>query len=176
MNLDRLRDAARALTDDDLVAQLYRDPVTGLLNRRAFSMGRSQMLAIIDLDSLKWVNDNQGHGAGDALLAALARELLAAFGAHRCFRLGGDEYAVRGDDAVQLTRVLRAVRSRFPGFSFGVGRDLEAADDALRFEKRQREAAGLRAPRGQRPPMLDARAPLQLVDDRSHDPRNHSLS
>jgi GGDEF domain-containing protein len=176
VNLDRLRETARQLSDEQLVEALYRDQVTGLLNRRAFGQSRSQMLAVLDLDSLKWVNDNHGHGAGDALLQALAREIVAAFGAHRCYRLGGDEFAVRADSALDLLRVLRAVRLRFPGFSFGIGRDLPAADEALRFEKAQRERVGLRAARGQRPTMLCAAVSLQLVDERSHDPRDHSLS
>jgi GGDEF domain-containing protein len=138
----RLRHSVRAMTEDHLIDALYRDPATKLLNRRAFEQSRSQMIAIVDLDSLKWVNDNEGHAAGDDLLRAIARELVQAFAEHRVYRLAGDEFVVRGDDAAEITATLRYVRRRFPGFSFGVGRSLDEADEALRFEKQQRERRG----------------------------------
>ncbi|MEJ2292629.1 MAG: GGDEF domain-containing protein [Deinococcales bacterium] len=62
--------------------QAERDPLTGLLNRagpnRAWGSlpgGTSVTLAVIDLNELKAVNDQQGHEAGDALLLACAAEL-----------------------------------------------------------------------------------------------------
>lgn len=154
--LRKLRDQVRGMTEAQLVEALFRDPATGLLNRRAFMHSRTQMLAIVDLDGLKWLNDHDGHEAGDAQLRKLADELRAMFGEHRCYRLAGDEFVVRGDDGAQIIRALHEVRRRFPGFSFGVGRDLASADEALRFEKAQREQRGLRAPRGERPPQVAA--------------------
>ena len=151
-----LRDSIRALTESQLIEALYRDVATGLLNRRAFGQTRSQMLAIVDVDSLKWVNDHEGHAAGDELLRAMARELVEAFGEHRVYRLAGDEFVVTGDDATEIARELRAVRERFPSFSFGVGRDLPAADASMLFEKGQRERRGERAARGERPPAMKA--------------------
>jgi diguanylate cyclase (GGDEF)-like protein/PAS domain S-box-containing protein len=82
------------------------DPLTGLLNRRAFGrelsthIARSQRygvtgaLLMIDLDNFKQHNDSHGHGAGDELLIALAECLRARLRATdvTC-RLGGDEFA-----------------------------------------------------------------------------------
>jgi diguanylate cyclase (GGDEF)-like protein/PAS domain S-box-containing protein len=82
------------------------DPLTGLLNRRAFGrelsshIARSQRygvsgaLLMFDLDNFKQHNDSHGHGAGDELLIALAECLRARLRATdvTC-RLGGDEFA-----------------------------------------------------------------------------------
>lgn len=156
MLIDKLRAAVRAMSEDELVAALYRDPATGLLNRRAFERGMSQVVAIIDLDSLKWVNDHHGHAAGDALLRQLGGQLVDVFGDEHVFRIAGDEFAVRARSLADLHAGLLAVRARFPGFSFGVGRTLADADEALRHEKGLRERRGLRAARGERPPHLVA--------------------
>lgn len=147
----RLREQVRAMTEDELVTALYCDPVTGLLNRRAFERGMSPVVAIVDLDGLKWVNDTRGHAAGDALLRDAAEALRAEFGEAHVYRLGGDEFAVRGRSLPELTMALHRVRERFGALSFGVGRDLADADASLRFEKAARERHGLRAARGERP-------------------------
>lgn len=83
------------------------DPATGLLNRRGFNdalkiefsrsarSGRLFSLAYIDVDHFKQVNDQQGHKAGDQLLAAIAQELsLGVRITDRVARLGGDEFAI----------------------------------------------------------------------------------
>lgn len=89
--------------------QAHTDGLTGLGNRYAFDQllqrqfqflappeGASQhLLAIIDLDGLKYINDHHGHAAGDELLLAMARGLADLY--HEgivSFRLGGDEFAI----------------------------------------------------------------------------------
>ena len=59
------------------------DPLTGLLNRRAFleqAIGRpgAQTLHLIDIDHFKAVNDTLGHDGGDEVLRVFARTLRAA--------------------------------------------------------------------------------------------------
>jgi diguanylate cyclase (GGDEF)-like protein len=83
------------------------DPLTGLLNRRAFfehaeaalrsSRESSEPLAVayVDIDDFKTVNDTLGHETGDTLLRALGHTLRGS--ARRgdvVARLGGDEFAV----------------------------------------------------------------------------------
>jgi diguanylate cyclase (GGDEF)-like protein len=84
-----------------------RDPLTGLLNRRAFYERTSQIVAahgytdshlvvaMIDLDRFKSLNDTQGHAAGDRVLTAVGHALRdhtrpsAIVG-----RVGGEEFLV----------------------------------------------------------------------------------
>ena len=83
------------------------DPLLDILNRRGFERELKRSLAylqrykgevallFIDLDGFKAVNDQYGHAAGDALLKAVARELVGHVRASDVVaRLGGDEFGV----------------------------------------------------------------------------------
>lgn len=83
------------------------DALTGLYNRRGFdkhlrdlSYRRehgSQYISIvsIDMDGLKYINDNFGHAEGDAALCTLAEALRSTtLGEGVCARVGGDEFFV----------------------------------------------------------------------------------
>jgi len=83
------------------------DDLTGLYNRRGFFLLAEQQLKIarraqmlchlvfIDLDGLKKVNDELGHGVGDQLLIAAAQVLKQSFrDSDIVARLGGDEFVV----------------------------------------------------------------------------------
>ena len=88
------------------------DALTGLLNRRAFyeraeeEIGRARrsgaplVLAYLDVDDFKGVNDRFGHETGDRVLMALARALSRSVRSTDAIaRLGGDEFAVLFPDA-----------------------------------------------------------------------------
>jgi diguanylate cyclase (GGDEF)-like protein len=83
------------------------DALTGLGNRRAFDevltvevagAARAQVplsIALIDIDSLKSVNDRFGHLEGDRCLGEVARVMESSVrNTDRCFRWGGDEFVV----------------------------------------------------------------------------------
>lgn len=81
------------------------DPLTGLPNRRAFSVElektagqlsgtEHRFIAMIDLDRFKPVNDLQGHAVGDETLKGVAARLTEIFEDAVIARLGGDEFAV----------------------------------------------------------------------------------
>jgi diguanylate cyclase (GGDEF)-like protein len=83
------------------------DELTGVHNRRGFMAlaerewqratreGRGAVLAYIDLNDFKGINDLHGHAEGDRALQTIAEVLRAAFrGADVIGRLGGDEFAV----------------------------------------------------------------------------------
>jgi len=85
----------------------YTDGLTGVSNRLKFDQSLSQALAvasrtntylalvIIDLDGFKSINDNYGHGAGDAVLVEVSKRLKASVrDSDIVARLGGDEFAV----------------------------------------------------------------------------------
>jgi diguanylate cyclase (GGDEF)-like protein len=139
----------------ELYDALYRDPLTQVLNRRAFLAVGFQAVAIVDMDSLKWLNDTHGHRTGDAYLARLGRELVQEFGDAQVFRISGDEFAVTAPTKARLHAGLERVRSRFHGLSYGVANNLTKADKALMVDKARRETEGTRAGRGLPPPWMD---------------------
>jgi len=84
-----------------------RDPLTPLLNRRAFSRELSRIrtfsqrygspasLIFFDLDEFKSINDRFGHAAGDAALQTVAERLMGHVRESDIVgRIGGDEFAV----------------------------------------------------------------------------------
>ncbi|AXQ30148.1 GGDEF domain-containing protein [Solimonas sp. K1W22B-7] len=110
----------------------FRDPLTGLANRRALedryevarravSRGeqRGLFFALLDMDHFKKINDLYGHEYGDGVLAELG--LVLAQYARRSMdmaaRLGGDEFALLlydcdlDDGRARLTELLEAIRN-----------------------------------------------------------------
>lgn len=103
------------------------DPLTSLLNSRAFyedaqqilaqcrRLGRPVTVAYIDLDNFKAVNDLLGHKAGDDMLQQVADVLRACVGAaDLTARLGGDEFAVLLPEVPErdATATLETIRAR----------------------------------------------------------------
>ena len=87
----------------DLNDFALKDPLTGLLNRRALDEILEKMegdnrpfaLLLIDIDRFKSVNDRHGHSAGDAVLRGVARTLEETVGNRDlCGRYGGEEFMV----------------------------------------------------------------------------------
>lgn len=81
------------------------DGLTGLPNRKLFTeqlantltrrrSGEQVLVAYIDLDDFKMVNDTLGHPAGDALLRMVAEHLKQDLPDALIARLGGDEFAL----------------------------------------------------------------------------------
>lgn len=88
-----------------------RDELTEIYNRRVIgSLGRKYlkhcleqqtqlMVFTVDMDKLKYINDNFGHSCGDAAIRAVANALQkAADDDELCIRLGGDEFMAIGID------------------------------------------------------------------------------
>ena len=148
--MSNLRESITNASTDELFALVYQDHLTGLLNRRAFDVDARPHLAIIDLDSLKYVNDTWGHRWGDAQLVNLSCELVLMFGHDNVYRLSGDEFAVKSSGLID-DALFHEVLDAFPAFSYGLGRDVVEADARLKMQKEIREGLGLRAARGERP-------------------------
>ena len=162
------------------------DPLTNMPNLRAYMESeRLPYQASIDVDTLKWINDNMGHAAGDKLLREVA-DVLKRSGM-KANRLGGDEFVAEGHDPAAMKAALdkanevlagKTVKGTNPitgthytkkgmSITYGIAEtgkvpegthpsevmkhQLEAADQAMLGNKTAREAAGLRAARGERP-------------------------
>jgi len=110
------------------------DPLTNVLNARAFShelaqelsrnrrYGRPLALIYLDLDDFKTVNDAHGHATGDAVLRLVADAMRGAVRqADVVGRLGGDEFGVLmpetdGDVAhAAANRLVSGIRTVFRG-------------------------------------------------------------
>ena len=82
-------------------------PLTGCLNRRAFTESYEHLFAgaqstamplsciVLDIDFFKKVNDNHGHSVGDRVIQEVARNLTeASRAADLVCRYGGEEFCV----------------------------------------------------------------------------------
>ncbi len=169
----------------DLADHALRDPLTGLANRRLLGEllatdlerakrgGSPLVVAFLDLDGLKAVNDTHGHDAGDLVLCEAARRLRSSVrGADSVARVGGDEFVVvyqpgtggadrllaRIDEALAAPVVLpsgatvRCPASIGTAVTSSVGHDaaalLAAADAAMYEVKRSRRPAASGGSRG----------------------------
>ena len=102
------------------------DPLTGLLNRRAFAhrydresaryrrTNRPISLLLIDLDYFKTINDRHGHAGGDAALTLLSDHLRTTcrYGTDDVARWGGEEFAVLLSDSGHQSSLRAAERLR----------------------------------------------------------------
>ena len=83
------------------------DPLTGLLNRRAFDeiaenelsrFRRSRevySLLMLDIDHFKQINDTYGHSSGDIAIQSVARSCQSTLRSHdKAARIGGEEFCV----------------------------------------------------------------------------------
>jgi diguanylate cyclase (GGDEF)-like protein/putative nucleotidyltransferase with HDIG domain len=163
---------------DELARVSLTDPLTDALNRRGFEdrlrreladsarSGRPLMLAVLDLDGFKAVNDREGHAAGDALLCETVRRLTSVLRPLDVVgRLGGDEFAVLFPGAGQANseslvgRLRDALAGRVPA-SFGYSC---FPDDGVHPEELFNHAdVRLYAAKAQRPRRREDRA-LELI-------------
>ncbi|HTQ36255.1 MAG TPA: EAL domain-containing protein, partial [Steroidobacteraceae bacterium] len=150
---NRLYVASMESADRALLHQAAHDTLTGLPNRSSFldclrqavervRRGEQSTLAVLflDLDRFKFVNDTQGHEAGDALLRQIAARLSEEMRRERAeradavpdvvSRFGGDEFLVllnglrQAKDAQAVAARLQAVLS--PSY-FIQGRDVHCS-------------------------------------------------
>jgi diguanylate cyclase (GGDEF)-like protein len=123
------------------------DPLTGVLNRRAFAdelralldhlsrFGRPLNLIVFDLDHFKAINDQQGHLAGDVALKLVAGVVHKHLNSDDLFgRFGGDEFLIACadstlDETAQIADGIRrmvvdestACDPPLPGLSLSIG-------------------------------------------------------
>ena len=120
----RLRAAARLSSmQRELIHLASTDPLTGVLNRRAFFERMQESHAdmaeigslsaiMLDIDHFKSVNDVYGHDIGDKVIAAVATAATSA--APMVGRLGGEEFVVLlgGKGLAETATVAEELRQR----------------------------------------------------------------
>ncbi len=135
LSIKRDRDRSH-LRATDLADEAARDPLTGLLNRRAIEPHFAEMrragfhaMAVIDLDHFKAVNDVHGHAVGDRVLRAVA-DALQPDDDVMAVRLGGEEFVLllRGRDALRRAEQRRgAIPARVAAAEPGLDRLVTAS-------------------------------------------------
>jgi two-component system cell cycle response regulator len=127
----RLRAAERVGTmQRELLHLATTDPLTGMLNRRAFFVQAEEACArldaggilcagMFDIDHFKRVNDVHGHDVGDAAIRGIAREAAATPNAV-LGRLGGEEFAflLEGKALPEATEAAEDLRLRLSELRF----------------------------------------------------------
>ncbi|MBM0224873.1 GGDEF domain-containing protein [Micromonospora sp. ATA51] len=106
----------------DATWAMLHDPLTGMLNRAGLhaaltdsTAAQPVIVALIDLDNFKHVNDTHGHDVGDQLLITIGNRItdLAALHGGTAARLAGDEYAAllpaRTDDLERVADTFATV-------------------------------------------------------------------
>ncbi len=144
--------------------QASMDALTGVANQGSFQAeyearvrrtGSRLILAILDVDGFKTVNDSYGHPEGDRVLKAVAQGLRRALRDNDFVaRVGGDEFAALLDNVtlrqaeVRFTSILAALRtemakggdpSRTLGVSCGLA-ELSAGDSTASLYERADQA------------------------------------
>lgn len=132
--------------------KLYKDPLTGIYNRRYFEdeirdMENSAGVAMIDLDDFKLYNDIYGHEMGDRVLRTVAQAIEQCIRkTDMLVRYGGDEFLlilpnmVRGtlrgkllqiQEAIQNARIPECSRLKLSASIGGVLSENETIDEAI---------------------------------------------
>ncbi|MEQ6341711.1 MAG: GGDEF domain-containing protein [Gammaproteobacteria bacterium] len=139
--------------------QATHDALTELINRRGFerSLHRfwisaieentAHVLAMIDLDGFKPINDTYGHQAGDEMLKAVSKTIKACLrNSDLVARLGGDEFAVllhgcplehAQEIAEGIRRAIQETQVDWNGHSIGVGASIGLARITSKLESPQ---------------------------------------
>ncbi len=157
---DRAQAAAEraAATMDSLPGAWLRGPGLAELEREINRVRRGSgrlVVAYIDVDGLKQINDTEGHGAGDAMLKRTVGVLRARLRSYELvIRLGGDEFlcamseATISDGRRRFEQISAALSAGPDGGSISVGFGaLQANDDSTDVvERADRDLLALRGP------------------------------
>jgi hypothetical protein len=107
-----LRERIASMSPEEIEKELYTSGRTGLPNRRAYDEApKMPATASLDLDGLKWVNDNLSHQHGDALIEAVGMAL------------------------AELTPDGTVITKQGVEFGHGIGSNLATAEEALKTAK-----------------------------------------
>ena len=176
-NIDEMTPEEQKIAIEEARNHIMTNAVTGIPSKTAYlSEDRLGHHAAIDADSLKWVNDNLGHEAGDEMLKSIGQAI--AEETDRGYHISGDEFIIEGKDESEVHAIMERVNNRLKNAeivatapdgtvyrwkgleaTYGTGQTLKEADDHLNVRKAEREATGERAARGEKPAGILAESP-----------------
>lgn len=117
------------------------------------------VVAFVDVDGLKWMNDNHGHAAGDQLLREVVRSIQQALRSYDVVaRYGGDEFicALLGDLSTihqRFVQVASKLRKATNGLTITTGLAQMLPEDSLEDLVGRADAAMIAARRDQSTPV-----------------------
>lgn len=200
-NLAR-RDQVDNMSEEDRETVLYKDPTTGVQNKRAYKERGEDAPAhaTVEVDSLEWVNESMNFAAGDRILSSVGRSIEEAIrrvistgikelgdddDAPQVYRIGGKEFAVTGPNQEAVEQVLQDAASDLsqqtisdgrtnviPSITWGKGDTPAASIKASAQARRERVNAGTIADRKKPPTNGGPKGSLHL--DRELDQVNTS--
>jgi diguanylate cyclase (GGDEF)-like protein len=108
------------------------------LERTRRQPGAALMVAFVDVDGLKRINDSRGHLAGDALLRLVGQTLIANLRRYDVVvRYGGDEFVCAmpemspADACARFRTISQELATVDPGYSISIGLAQSRAEDSL---------------------------------------------
>ena len=101
---------SKQLLKQKLIDKSYHDPLTGLNNRLAYDEMLADLLGkkvptgvgFVDLNSLKWINDNYGYEFGNRAIELVCKILKTHFQEDCIYRISGDEFVIIWPDVDYL--------------------------------------------------------------------------
>jgi diguanylate cyclase (GGDEF)-like protein len=105
----------------------FQDELTRLSSRRAFNdtvlgLKPPYVIAAVDIDHFKSINDTYGHDTGDQVLRLVASRLGRVIGGGEAFRVGGEEFTIvfRGRTADEVADFLDLLRQDIESTAFRI--------------------------------------------------------
>src|SRR5215475_9367961 len=121
----------------------YQDELTGLDSRRSFNDASSRMkppyvVAVVDIDHFKSINDRYGHDTGDHVLRLVSSKLARVGGGGEAFRVGGEEFTILfpNKNAAAVLDYLELLRLNIENSTFRVRSGLERRKTSRSSDRR----------------------------------------
>lgn len=166
----------KRLLTEELTKKSYQDPLTKLNNRLAYDEMLAELLGkkvptgvgFVDLNSLKWINDNYGYEFGNRAIELVCKILKTHFQEDCIYRISGDEFVIIWPDVdylqfknaagkVAAALILEQNIAAF-GYTWGheedVGIAVQRAEKAMQAEKAKYYAA-IEKTKGVRPGFVE---------------------
>ena len=107
--------------------EAYRDSLTGVGSKAAYTKKVDQLInqiknglqdfavVMVDMNNLKYINDDFGHEAGDLYIKGCCHLICDAYKHSPVFRIGGDEFVVilQGQDYERRAEITEELRSAY---------------------------------------------------------------